>query len=373
MSGEPQGAPRRLTGDEERRGAGLFAAGESERAVAKALGCSHSTAHRLRERLQAAQAGPEGTQGGDPFALTRERVPWPEGVPVIVMRGIPGGDADGQDDEGDEGDEEQLSPADAKASAARADALRDLGDRRTALEEKLDNHQKRALASQQAIARLDAQRMELLAAGQDAAPLRPRRADAEADLADSQTAAQLVGGQITEIDQQAAVVAAEQRQADAEAARQRAARQAARLAPQAAQALYEAVTGDGPVTALADLGARLTRAERAAGTSMEAEVLPPMLPWDVPWQGAIRKLWQAARTGDVAACQAAVPPCVPWQAATAEQVRRETAEMQQRAARHDQMIRDNQARLRQQTRTSAGPLELSNPLPGAVQTVRTGW
>lgn len=62
---------RRLTEDDERRGAELFASGASEREVSDALGCSPSTAHRLRLRLEAAQGDgalppePDELQGDD--------------------------------------------------------------------------------------------------------------------------------------------------------------------------------------------------------------------------------------------------------------------------------------------------------------------
>lgn len=44
---------RRLTRRQEERGAEMFAAGKSEREVARALGVGNGTAHRLRERIAA--------------------------------------------------------------------------------------------------------------------------------------------------------------------------------------------------------------------------------------------------------------------------------------------------------------------------------
>jgi hypothetical protein len=49
---EGHGPERRLTEAEEARGAAMFAGDATETEVAEALGCSRSSAHRLRERLR---------------------------------------------------------------------------------------------------------------------------------------------------------------------------------------------------------------------------------------------------------------------------------------------------------------------------------
>jgi hypothetical protein len=375
MSAEQAGTPgRRLTEAEEARGAELFAAGLSERDVAAELGCSNSSAHRLRLRLEAAPDGaqdaPDARDEGSRFELTERRTPWPEGVDVITMRGIPR--------DGDDGEQDEPPPneADAKAAAARVVALRELGVKRDELAEIVANHAARAQASREAIAALDRERLELLAASQDAAPLRPRRADAEADLADSNTAAALIAPQLAEVEAMIAGVHQEEFLAAQQAERARAVARGTMLAPKASAALRAAVTGDGTVRALADLGSQLAQAEAVAERSWDDEIVPPVLPGHPrdDWHRVVYDLWRAARRGDVPACQSVVPRCVPWQDRDPGEMERMRAEVAAHATRMQQMVHENAARLRQHTRGGASMLpELPNPLPGAVQTARTGW
>jgi hypothetical protein len=169
-----------MTPDEERRGAELFAAGKSEREVAKALDVSPSSAHRLRERLDAAS----GT-----VTETKE-------TPV---------DGDAGDDSGvrDEVDE-----------AMRAELLAQLRSKHDEMTAQLTDLAERANASRTALAELEAERLALLDAGQDAAPLRPRVASATADLADWETAGSLLQQRIAAVGQRATEVMAEQQLAD---------------------------------------------------------------------------------------------------------------------------------------------------------------
>jgi len=340
---------RRLTDAEEQRGADLFAAGRSEREVATALGISASTAHRLRERLQQSAAG------GLEITSVRRAL----GSEVILTHpGLAEIDADLRDTE---------------LAAIRAELLNGLAEQRDEQAAVLESWQARAAASQGAIAALDAERLELLAAGQDAAPLRARRADAVADLADASKAGEFAAARLAETDAQIAAVRAEIDAAAREVARREAAALAAELAPEAAAALREAVTGDGTVKALTGLATRLAQAEQASGTSWDFEVLPPPLFGLRPdrWYEAVSALWTAARRGDLTACQALASRCGTWQ-------QRDRAEQERLRAEAGEQLRqageEAAARLRQSIR-GGGPVYmpvLPNSLPGAVASARTG-
>lgn len=357
---------RRLTDDEERRGAELFAAGRSEREVARELGVGVSTAHRLKERLKAAESAAEGSGGAE----TDEELSARLAGSVIHMRMLPGDRVD------------LVDPADDLAGevedAIRGELLDQLGQRREELAALVADHQGRQQASRDAIAALDAERLELIAAGKDAAPLRPRRRDAEDDLADSGTAEQIAAAQLAQVDARIAEVRQEQADVDRKREQDRAAALGARLAPQAAQALREAVTGDVPVRALAELGARLAQAETVCGQSWDTAVMPPLNPGlgpvGDPWHRAVSGLWQAARRGDVEACQRAVPACVPWQDRDPAEMDRIRADVQANADRLHQLALDNMNRNLQRGQGGQPMMpQLPNPLPGAVISGRTGW
>lgn len=377
MSKHPEGPGRRLTEADEALGAELFAAGKSEREVADELGCSASTAHRLRERLGAVQDGtqdaPDAQDEGSRFALTEHRSPWPEGVAVLTFKGIPRDSADGDDSERDE---PVLNEADTKAAAARAVALRELGAKRDELAGQLADLEARSGASRQALVDLEARRVALLAEGKDAAPLRPLAQSARDDLADWEKTAELIAPQLAEVEAMIAGVHHEELLAAQQAERDRAAREGTRLAPKAAAALREAVTGDGPVRALADLGSRVAQAEAASGRSWWEEIVPPELPGHPrdEWCRAVSDLWRVALGGDVAACQAVIPRCVPWQDREPEEIARMAEEVTQQRIAMERLAHENRARLQQHTYGGGSMLpELPNPLPGAVHTARTGW
>ena len=349
---EQAGTPgRRLTEAEEARGAELFAAGKSESEVADALDCSRSTAHRLRERLHA--AGVAGT--GLELAPVRRRF----GSDVVLTHPGLG--------------EIEAAGRGIELAALRAEQLETLAALRDEQAAELADWQARAAASQGAIEALDAERLELLAAGQDAAPLRARRADAVADLGDASTAAGFAAARLADTDARIAAVRAEIAAAEREAARQEAAALAATLALQAAAALRDAVTGDGTVKALTDVAVLLARAEQASGTSWDSEVLPVPLfgmKWD-QWHQAVSGLWQAARRDDLAACQVLTARCQPWQ-------HRDRAEQDRLRAEADEQLRQAREEAAARLRGAAmhgGPQylpTLSNPLPGAVASARTG-
>jgi hypothetical protein len=195
MSAEQSGGnTRRLTEAEERRGSEMYAAGATETEVADALGISRSTAHRLRERLHAAGVEVVDLMGGEPKddAPIPGMTPMPAEIGTGVVLHHP-----------------ELGAAD--AAAERAQRLADLHERRGELSERLADLEERAAASRRALSGLDAERVTLLADGNDAAPLRPRVQSARDDLADWETSAGMVRQQIAECEVRIAEVqAAEQ-------------------------------------------------------------------------------------------------------------------------------------------------------------------
>lgn len=356
MGGE--GAGRRLNDEEAARGAEMFAAGASERDVAEALGCSPSTAHRLRERLQGA---PE----------TSEEMTARLAGTVIPMRLVPGGGVEIIDPAEGLGDEVE--------SAMRAERLAQLRQARDGEAGAVSDHEDRAGTLRQAISADEAEWAEGARTGrgaQELRELRQRIRDAADDLAAEEVAIGTGRQRLAVAEARISEAEAEIAAAEAERIRQAAGRQGDAFAPRAAVALREAVTGDGPVRALADLGAQLERAEAASGRSWDAEVVPPGLPGHPrdEWHRAVWDLWRAARRGDVAACQAVIPRCQPWQDRDPEEIARMAADVQANGERMRQLALENAARMRAQTPSSAAVLpELPNPLPGAIRSGRTGW
>jgi hypothetical protein len=232
-----EGPARRLTAEQEETAAEHFARGATDRQVADAIDVGTGTANRLRHRLAAritelaAQAA-----GSEETTVSTE-------------------DDGGVRDEVD--------------NVMRGELLTQLGEKRDELIGQLADLQGRAAASRQALDGLEAERIKLLAAGQDAAPLRPRVASASADLADWQTAAGLVQQQIAIADQRIAEVQAEQQLAGmrAELAPAVAERDAAILATgdrMAAAVLAVKAAAEEFTAALADETAARDRAELLA-------------------------------------------------------------------------------------------------------------
>jgi hypothetical protein len=90
------------------------------------------------------------------------------------------------------------------------------------------------------------------------------------------------------------------------------------------------------------------------------------------WQRAVVGLWQAARAGDTAACQALLPRCAPWQNRDREEFAQMHLDAQKRMAEMHELAMQNMMRGMPQ----GGPVmlpQLPNPLPGAQQSARTGW
>lgn len=272
---EASGPGRRLTPEQEQQAARMYAEGASERDVADELGCSASTAHRLRERLQAAQDGTEGTgTQSDADALEAAR-------PELL---------------------------EAEAAAFRAELLDALTARRDEVTKVLADWQGRAASCRARIDRLDAERLELLAAGKDAAHLREPRADAEAELNDAITAAGLIGTQLAEAEMRIAAIRTEEQQAQAEAVREQARAEGAELAPACREQLRGAVLGEVAPAGFVRGAASLAALERASGCSWDAEILPPPLPGNArdPWLWGVLRLWSAAKAGDVTAVHQAL-------------------------------------------------------------------
>jgi hypothetical protein len=189
-----QGPGRRLTPDEERRGAELFAQGLSTRAVAEQLGVGNGTAARLRRRLaeRAQTAKAPGDSETEETAVTEQ-------TPAEIRQ--PGADL----------------PASRSVSALTDFAAEDQADdaelsalrgRQEELAAEVTNFAGRAEASRAAVADLEAERLQLLSAGQDAQHLRSRRRDAEDDFADSATAAEIAQGALAVVGEQIAAVEA---------------------------------------------------------------------------------------------------------------------------------------------------------------------
>lgn len=313
MTAETGGPGRRLTPEQERTGAELFTAGASERDVADRLQCSASTAHRLRERLAAA----------------------------------PGGELE---------PETEADIQEAERDAIGGEIIDALTAKRAELAEALTARQERAAASQAAIGSLDAERLELLAAGRDAAPLRSRRADAVADLADSCEVAGMIEASIAEIDAQMAGYQAAQRGAEAQAAREQARIEGEQLAPVAADELRGVVVGDVAAAEFVRVVRRLVELEAKAGQSWDAGILPPplLMPRDA-WHRQVCGLWSAARAGQLADVHSALAGLGGvWQDRDREQLARERAdaEAQLRQAREDATANMRRGHLR------GGPMRL---------------
>jgi len=141
----------RLTLEQEARGAELYAGGATERDVAEALGCSPSTAHRLRERLEPGPAAstpePDGQQDAAVDELTRQR----DGL------------------------------------AARVAGLED-----------------RAEAARGRVATIEQERREALACGNDSASFAGRRRQALEEAEDAAESARVLSGEVARIEQQLA-------------------------------------------------------------------------------------------------------------------------------------------------------------------------
>lgn len=163
---EAAGPGRRLTDAEEQQAAELFAAGQSTRAVAAALGIGNGTAARLKQRL-AARSASAGTSPEDTVTEHDEH----------------------QDDPGDDG-------------------LAALQLERDAQAEHVEGLRQREAVSRQAAAELDAERLRGLADGIADPALRQRIANAQADAADWSTAAELAQAKLAGIDEQIAAVEA---------------------------------------------------------------------------------------------------------------------------------------------------------------------
>lgn len=299
-----QGPGRRLTPEQERRGAELFAEGKSEREVAKALGVGAGTAHRLHERIQAADAA--AREDAEGLELTPLR-PYPLSM-LPADAAVQEAEAIVAGQRPTVGPETAAEIQEAERDAVGAEIVDALTAKRAELAEALTGHQERAAASQAAIASLDAERLELLAAGRYAAPLRGRRADAESDLADSRAIIGMIEAQLAEIDAQLGAHQAAQREAEAQAARDEARIEGERLVVTARDKLRGAVVGDVAVGELLRVATSLARLEHASGCWWDAEVLPPALPGNPrdAWLRDVQAVWAAAKTGGQAAVQQAL-------------------------------------------------------------------
>lgn len=198
MSGDGPG--RRLSASEEDQAARLFAGGASDRQVAAALEVGTGTANRLRHRLAARIAELSGHAAGDEpqeTAVEEQQDGIEEGggalevTPVLRAFGS---------------DVVLTHPGLAEIEAAAPEI--ELEAERDELVKAIAMHEDRAAASRGALAGLEAERIRLLDSDSDAAPLRPRIAQARDDLADSETAAQLARGRLAPVEARLAELAA---------------------------------------------------------------------------------------------------------------------------------------------------------------------
>lgn len=234
--------------------------------MAAELGVGTGSAHRLRMRLARQEPAAEDGAAEQPVEQPAD------GPPVLLMTAMPEPDYE-----------------------AELAALAEIRDGHAV---QLQNFGERANASRQARADLEAERLQLLDAGRDAAPLRPRIASAIEDLDDSETAAarcrERLDATVTRISEVTAARDERRRLAAEQAAREEAGELGGQLAPQAATALRAAVTGDGPVRQLTELASQLAGTEQVCGRSWDEVVLPPALP-GMPdeWRhSAVSRLWR---------------------------------------------------------------------------------
>lgn len=337
MTAETGGPGRRLTAEEEQRAAEMFARNCSTREVAAALGCGRATASRLRQRLAAEAAAPAAEPPAEGPELTPLR-PFPLSM-LPADAAVREAEAIVAGQRAAVGPETAVEIQEAGRDAMGGEIVDALTAKRAELAEALTAHQERAAASQTAIASLDAERLELLAAGRYAAPLRSRRADAEADLADSRTITGMIGAQLAEIDRQLAGYQAAQRGAEAQAARDEARIEGEQLAPVVAGKLRGVVTGDVAAAEFTGVVRRLVELEAKAGQSWDAGILPPplLMPRDA-WHQQVCALWSAARVGQLADVHGALAALGGvWQDRDREQLARErqAADDQLRQAREE--------------------------------------
>lgn len=159
-----------MTADEERQGAEMFAAGRSERDVAEALGCSPSSAHRLRERLERAGAVTGNQAGETPVSDQDGSAEDGSGLEMTPVRRAFGSDV------------VLTHPGLAEIDAAGAEI--ELEAERAELADLVTAYGQRAQISLTAIQDLEAERLRILADGGDAVQLRDKVATARQDLQD---------------------------------------------------------------------------------------------------------------------------------------------------------------------------------------------
>jgi transposase len=287
-AGQASGAGRRLTPDEERRGAELFAQGLSTRQVAAQLGVGNGTAARLRRRLAeraASRSEPEETTtmpGHDASQIEITALPDPD-------------------------DAAELSALTAQREDQAAE---------------VEKYVSRAEASMHAVAELEAERMHGLAEGREVQGLRERRRNADDDARDFADAAKLAHGRLEETDRQIQAVLA--RQADrqlraelAEAVAERDAVLAAVGERQRSAVLAVAAAAADFTAALADELAVLSRVDQLAARIALGGPVPAVPP---PVSTSIGALYDAVAREPLALARAVSEARAGRVAAVAEQL-----------------------------------------------------
>jgi len=297
---EASGPGRRLSPEEETRGAQLFADGLSTRAVAAELGVGNGTAARLRQRLAARSGAPDGK---------------PEETAVT---------------------EHEEHPAGSSMEAA----LAELDERLAALQPPRDKQadivgglEEREAVSRSAMAALDAEKLAALSEGRADVGLRERYRNACDDAEDWAKAAALAREKLAALDEGIAAIAgrrdlvllisdwrsAHERHAELAAvtgARQRSAVLAVR------DAAVEFVAAGAEEQAAAERAAELARAvaERAQRLGVPVSPLPPVqstavvAPHDAMSgpQLALGRAFHQARVPDIPAVAVLLGECNGW-------------------------------------------------------------
>jgi hypothetical protein len=309
MSGSAVKAANRLSEAQETRATAMFADGASTRDVARAIGVGNSTASRLRQRLVA--AGQLGGQAADPVTSDTETAAEADVAPDEI-------------------------PNDDTRRRERDARLAELREQRSALDETARTHDARAEAARQDMARIERERLDALAAGQDATTFRAPYRQVQDDANDFATAAGLVREQITGLDAEITALQRERELEAAEAARLAARAEAARLAALAPGSVRDAFRR--VREAAADVVAMAEALKAASGVAGE-QVFPELTAKQSgrdPWFDSIMVLWRTAESGDVRGTLKAIVASGDWQ-------ERDVAALKAERVAREAQIRDMQA------------------------------
>jgi hypothetical protein len=320
-----------MTPEQEQAVTEALGEGLSERETARRVGVSPTAVHRISERLAHQEAAQDATPAETAAA----------------------------------GDEHQAG--DTGPFAAELD---ELCQRRGELATIASAHEERAAAARAALGKLETERSAALAAGRDAAPLRPKMREAADDLADAEEAARLAREPLAPLDAEIARIQHLRVQAQAEHARQAARAEAARLAALAPGAMREAFAQAREAAAgFVAVAQALKAASGAAGTRVVPELTARTNAHRDPWFDSVMVLWRIAEGGDVRETLRAIVNCGDWQERDAGVLARERAEAE---ARRQQMAADAERNLTARNRGTPGAgFNRGVPMPGVQRVPST--